>query len=98
MTRRLFLAALLLCSACLIRRGPSADEDDSDLVTINVINHHRLNVTVFNVAQGRRDRIGEVTAASNAQFRLHLRRYVASEIQLYGDAVGSPETVRAELL
>jgi hypothetical protein len=95
-SRRLFLT-VLLTSACFVRRGTSI-EDDSDLVTINVINHHRLNVTIFNVAQGRRDRIGEVTAASNAQFRLHLRRYVSSEIQLYADAVGSPETVRAELL
>jgi hypothetical protein len=80
-----------------MHRGPDV-EDDSDLVTINIINHHRLNVTIFNVAQGHRDRIGEVTAATNAQFKLHLRRYVASEIQLYADAIGSPETVRAEVL
>jgi hypothetical protein len=95
-SRRFFLV-LLATSACFMRRGTSV-EDDSDLVTINVINHHRLNVTVFNVALGRRDRIGEVTAAANAQFKLHLRRYVSSEIQLYADAIGSSETVRAELL
>lgn len=98
-TRRVFcLAALLVLSGCLMRRGSSIEEDDSDLVTLTVINHHRLNVTVFNVAAGHRDRIGDVTAAASAQFKLHLRRYVANEIQLYADAVGSPETTRAELL
>jgi hypothetical protein len=97
LSRRLFFVSLLGTAACFVHRG-SDIEDDSDLVTINIINHHRLNVTIFNVAQGHRDRIGEVTAATNGQFKLHLRRYVASEIQLYADAVGSPETVRAELL
>jgi hypothetical protein len=96
-TRRVFLGSLLATAACFMHRGADV-EDDSDLVTINIINHHRLNVTIFNVAQGHRDRIGEVTAATNGQFKLHLRRYVSSEIQLYADAVGSPETVRAEVL
>jgi hypothetical protein len=97
-TRRAFLAALLIAATACLPRSPSIEDDDSDLVTISIINHHRLNVTIFNVAEGHRDRIGEVTAASTAQFKLHLRRLVASEIQLYGDAIGSPETVRAELL
>ena len=99
-TRRRFfpaaLAFLLTTSACPMRQ--SSIEDDSDLVTILVVNHHRLNVTIFNVANGHRDRIGEVTAAANAEFKLHLRRFLASEIQLFADAIGSPETVRSELV
>src|SRR5437879_6161557 len=97
--RRRFLVLLtgIAASACL-PRSSSVGDDDSDLITISIINHHRLNVTIFNVADGHRDRIGEVTAASNGQFKLHLRRVVGNEIRLFADAVGSPETVRSELL
>jgi hypothetical protein len=100
--RRVFLATLFGAiagvPACFGRRTSSLEEDDSDAVTIRIVNHHRLNVTIFNVAQGRRDRMGEVTAAASANFTLHLRRFVGSELQLLADAVGSPETVRSEVL
>src|SRR4051812_6666628 len=99
-TRRFFLAGVgtALASACLPAHMAPVVDDDSDLVSLSIVNHHRLNVTVFNVAQGRRDRIGEVTAAATATFPLHLRRLVGNEIQLLADAIGSPETVRSELL
>lgn len=72
--------------------------DDTDIVTVNVINHHQLNVTVFNVASGRRDRLGEVTAAASSSFKVHLRRLANREMQLLADPIGSSRTTRTELL
>jgi hypothetical protein len=99
-TRRAFAAALLVppVAACFRKPTSESQDDDSDYFTLEVVNHHRLNVTIFNVAHGRRDRLGEVTAVSNGTFRLHLRRFFASELQLYADAVGSPESVTSEML
>jgi hypothetical protein len=67
-------------------------------VTVTVVNHHALNVTVFNVAQGRRDRLGEVTAAATASFKLHARRLPGSELQLLADPIGSSRPVTSELV
>lgn len=96
--RRLALVALTGLCACAVFRSPSLPEDETDIVTLNVINHHRLNVTVFNVIMGRRDRLGEVTAASNASFKLHLRRLPTSEIQLFADPIGALTGVTSEVL
>lgn len=98
LVRSLALAALAVLSACALFRGPSLPEDDTDIITLNIINHHRLNVTVFNVAQGHRDRLGEVTAASHASFKLHLRRLPVPEIQLFADPIGAPNGVTSEVL
>jgi hypothetical protein len=92
---------LLLCigiTACRARAGTPIQEDDTDAITVSIVNHYRLNVVVFNVASGHRDRLGEVTAAATGSFTLHLRRYVGNEIQLLADPIGSPETVKTEAL
>ena len=96
--RRLALVALACLGACALFRSPSLPEDDTDIVTLNIINHHLLNVTVFNVIQGRRDRLGEVTAASNGSFKLHLRRLPTSQIQLFADPIGERAGVTSEVL
>jgi hypothetical protein len=92
------LSLLLATSACAALRHGDLSEDDSDIVTVNIINHHQLNVTVFNVASGRRDRLGEVTAAASSSFKVHLRRLPNGEMQLLADPVGSSRTTRTELL
>jgi hypothetical protein len=95
---RFALALLLAGSACnAVRRGGTPD-DESDIVTVTIVNHHSLNVTVFNVVQGRRDRLGEVIAAASMSFKLHLRRLPASELQLLADPIGSTRSVTSELL
>jgi len=95
---RVALALLIAGSACnMVQRGSGA-EDETDVVAVTVVNHHSLNVTVFNVVRGRRDRLGEVTAASSASFRLHLRRLNGSEVQLLADPIGSSRTVRSDVL
>ena len=95
---RLGLSLLLATSACASLRHGDLAEDDTDVITLMVINHHPLNVTVFNVASGRRDRLGEVTAAAAASFKIHLRRLPNSEMQLLADPIGSSRTTRTELL
>ena len=93
---RLAIITLLAISAC--RSLGSTPDDETDVVTVSVVNHHRLNVTVYNVAQGRRIRLGEVTAAANGAFKLHIRRLPSSEVQLLADPVGSSTTALSELL
>ncbi|HXT14054.1 MAG TPA: hypothetical protein VN706_00395 [Gemmatimonadaceae bacterium] len=100
-TRRHILLSLLvlaLLPACHPRHDPAIEEDDSDAVTLSVVSHHRLNVVIYNVAQGHRDRIGEVTAAGTTSFKLHLRRYAANELVLLADPIGSPTEVKTETL
>ncbi|HEX4681596.1 MAG TPA: hypothetical protein VH277_02740, partial [Gemmatimonadaceae bacterium] len=77
---------------------PPIPEDDTDAITLSVVNHHPLNVVIYNVAHGHRDRIGEVTTAATSAFTLHLRRYASGELQLLADPIGSPNTVKTETL
>jgi hypothetical protein len=95
---RLGFSLFVATSACASMRRGDVPVDDTDIVTVNVINHHQLNVTVFNVASGRRDRLGEVTAAASSSFKIHLRRLANREMQLLADPVGSSRTTRTELL
>jgi hypothetical protein len=95
---RLALAFLLCAGACSALRRGNGPEDETDVVTVLVINHHLLDVALYNVAQGRRDRLGEVTAAATSSFKLHLRRLPANEVQLLADPVGSSRGVTSELL
>ena len=90
--------ALLLASGGCAALRHSQPEDETDVVTVMIVNNHTLNVAVFNVAHGRRDRLGEVTAMASSSFKLHLRRLPANEIQLRADPIGSPRPVTSELL
>jgi hypothetical protein len=92
------LVALSSATSCVFRRQPSPADDESDVVTLNVINHHPLDVVVFNVRQGYRERLGDVTAASRGSFRLHLRRFPGSEVQFYADPVGRAQGVTSDVL
>lgn len=92
------VAALSSATSCVFRHQPSTADDDSDVVTLNVINHHPLDVVVFNVRQGYRERIGDVTAASTGSFRLHLRRFPGNEVQFYADPVGRTQGVTSDVL
>jgi hypothetical protein len=91
------LLLLLGGAACTPFRN-GQPEDQTDVVTVMIVNHHALNVNIFSVAQGRRDRLGEVTAAGSASFRLHTRRLPGNELQLRADPIGSSRPVTSELL
>jgi len=95
---RVALGFVLAAGACSSLRHGNAPDDEADAVTLTVVNHHQLNVTVFNVAGGRRDRLGEVTAAARASFTIHVRRLPSGELRLLADPVGSRTTATSELL
>jgi hypothetical protein len=94
----LCLSLLVATGGCASVRHNETPVDDSDVVTVEIVNHHQLNVTIFNVASGRRDRFGEVTAAASSTFKIHVQRLPNSEMQLLADPVGSSRTTRTDLL
>jgi len=58
-----------------------------------------MDVTIFLLQGTRRDRIGTATATSTTEFRVALRRFSSgADYQLYGDPIGSRQTVRSEAL
>ena len=68
-------------------------------VTVRVVNHSWMDVTIFLLQGTRRDRIGTATATSTTEFRVALRRFSSgADYQLYGDPIGSRQTVRSEAL
>jgi len=93
----LVIAALCVATSCVFRHQYPA-EDETDVVTLNVINHHPLDVVIFNIRGGYRERIGDVTAASRGAFRLHLRRYPGNEVQFYADPVGRSQGITSDVL
>jgi hypothetical protein len=93
----LSLSVTAASSCGLLRANPSAEEDD-DVVILDIENHHQLDVVIYNVRQGYRERLGEVVASSKGSFRVHINRYPAGEIQLYASPIGGPRGVTSEVV
>jgi hypothetical protein len=93
----LAVAALSSAMSCAFRHQNSVD-DETDVVTLNVINHNPLDMVIYNVRGGYRERIGDVTAAARGAFRLHLRRYPGNEVQFYADPIGRSQGVTSDVL
>jgi hypothetical protein len=68
-------------------------------VTIDVVNHHWLDVVVYVVHDGRRDRLGTATATTTTEFKLPIRVLGAGrDYRLLGDPIGSRSGVATETL
>jgi hypothetical protein len=69
-------------------------------MTFRIVNRNKLDVAVFVVHGGTRDRIGQATASTTTPFTYALRRLGAGrEYYLLGDPVGAVgATVRSENL
>lgn len=80
-------AAVMATAACHAHTG-AGEEDDSDVVTLSIVNHNRLDIVIYNVASGHHDRLGQVTAATTRSFPLHMNRFPAGEVQLFADPIG----------
>src|SRR5467141_818594 len=79
--------------------APRTARTDPVEVVLTVTNHHFVDITVYVEHDGQRTRVGIVTAATTQQFLLPMRVLgVAHQFRLYGEAIGSPETVRTETL
>jgi hypothetical protein len=77
----------------------AASNTSGGALTLRVVNHNWLDVTVFVLQGTHRDRLGVATATATTEFHVPLRQLAAGgEYRLYGDPVGSRETVRSETL
>jgi hypothetical protein len=100
--RGLALLAVLLAVAC--RSGGVGARAEATTawngeITVRVVNHSWLDVTVYILQGSRRDRLGSATATATTTFRVPLRRLTSGgEYRLFGDPVGSRTTVRSESL
>ena len=80
--------------------GSAAAESSADgVVTLRVVNHSWLDVTIYMQHGTRRDRIGTATATTTTEFHVPLRRLAnGGDYRLFGDPIGSRQTVRSEAL
>lgn len=68
-------------------------------ITVRVVNHAWLDITIYLQQGTHRDRLGVATASSTSTFQFPLRQLSAgAEYRLYGDPIGSRQTVRSEPL
>lgn len=91
-------SALVAGSAACPMRPEAAAANHDNVATLSIINHHPLDVVIYNVRQGHRERIGDVTAATNRTFTLHLRQYPGNELQLSADPVGSVQPFTSQVI
>ena len=101
--RVLALLALLVSAAAGCHQSVGARAAEGGVpdgeVTVRVVNHSWLDVTVYIVQGSRRERLGSATATSTTTFAVALRRLAnGGEYRLLGDPVGSRTTVRSEPL
>ena len=68
--------------------------------TLKVINHGRLDVVIFVVHGGTRERVGDSIASATKVFQYSMRRLGAGrDFYLFGDPIGSTTTnARSETL
>jgi Flp pilus assembly protein CpaB len=79
--------------------APRTAPTDPVEVVLTVTNHHFVDITVYVEHDGQRTRVGTVTAATTQQFLLPMRVLgISHQFRLYGEAIGSPESVRTETL
>lgn len=77
----------------------AAESMNAGEVTVRVVNHSWLDVTVYLLQGTHRDRVGTATASSTTEFHFPIRRLSAgAEYRLYGDPIGSRQVVRSEAL
>ena len=95
--RVLILGIALAMIACAGRHhsGPQPVSD----IPLKVTNHNWLDVTIYVLHDGQRTRIGLATGSSAQEFVLPWRLLGQShELELLGEAIGSPAFARTEVL
>lgn len=98
MHRRYFVVFLLAITVACARRKANPDEPVPEFladVALEVENRNFLDVTVYLIQHGNRQRLGTVTGSSTATVMIpkqFLRGYSA-ELRFLADPVGSPNAV-----
>jgi hypothetical protein len=102
--RRILFALGLTVMVTACHRGGSVGAAASESswngsVTVRVVNHSWLDVTIFLLQGTHRERIGTATATSTTEFSVPIRKLSSGgDYRLYGDPIGSRQTVRSEAL
>jgi hypothetical protein len=79
--------------------GAAAESESAGSVTLRVVNHSWLDITVYLQQGSHRDRIGTATAVSTTEFQVALREFApGGDYRLFGNPIGSRQTVRSEPL
>ena len=93
------LIALSVACGSRSRRTRAASSAGSGEFSLQVINHHFLDVTIYVLHDGERSRVGLVTATTTQTFVLPGRILgQAHDITLFGEVVGSSNVVRTDRL
>lgn len=98
------IAALGLTTIASCHRGRSVGEAATESgyngsITVRVVNHAWLDITIYLLQGTHRDRVGVATATSTSTFQIPLRQFSAgAEYKLYGDPIGSRRNVTSEPL
>jgi len=98
------LATLGLTTLAACHHGRSvgaaaAESGYNGSITVRVVNHAWLDITIYLLQGTHRDRVGVATATSTSTFQIPLRQFAAgAEYKLYGDPVGSRQNVTSEPL
>jgi len=106
MRRGALRLALLLAALCLTANGchqgvgqAAAETGFNGEMTVRVVNHSWLDVNVYVLQGNHRERIGTATATSTTEFHIPLRRLSSGgDYRLFGDPIGSRQTVRSDAL
>ncbi len=99
--RALPLAVMLVAvSACVSHRAPKQSTRATPAaapILLRVDSHHWSDVTIYAVRDGVRLRVGTVSAAGSATFRIppYLLNF-AGELQLVGDPLGGGRPIRMD--
>ena len=95
---RVLILGIALATIACAGRHHARPEPVSD-IPLKVTNHNWLDVTIYVLHDGQRTRIGSVTGSSTQDFTLPRRLLGQShELALLGEAIGSPDFARTELL
>ena len=95
----LFALAILLAGCHRPSNDRMSREPPQGEMTLRVLNRNRLDVTVYVVHEGFRDRVGVATASMTSCFTVLLRVLGAGrDYHLLGDPIGSRGTITTETL
>jgi hypothetical protein len=95
--RLVLLLALLI--GCAHGRGASVEVVPKADWTLTVNNHHWLDVSIFVLYDGGRDRIGTVAATHNQTYSLPFRMITAGRtVRLEANPIGATKNVTTDAL
>jgi len=95
----LVLVAFMTDTACSHRRRSATLSEPPADVTLQVTNHNFLDVRVIVLYDGQRLRMGLATGSSTQSFTIPGRLLArVHELVLLGEAIGSSDRARTELL